>query len=352
LRPVERAREPQTLVESGAAEERSGEVILDVKHVVRHFGRPSRPVRAVDGVSFAVRRGQVFGLVGESGSGKSTLARCIAGLLKISGGTLTLEGHDISQPVEKRDRSTIKRIQMVFQSPEATLNPRQTVRQILTRTARALSSRRGAALRERVEELARLVYLDAALLDSYPGALSGGQRQRVAIARAFAGDPDVVLCDEPVSSLDVSVQAAILNLLADVQKRKSVSYVFISHDLAVVRYLADQIGVMYLGTLIEMGPVQCVFAPPSHPYTETLLASMTTLDGARSSIRAEGGTPSPAAIPAGCPFHTRCPRILGEQCRTQEPPWQRTEEGHAYRCWISPEQLVQLQQPAEDLAGV
>ena len=291
-----------------------------------------------------MRRGQVFGLVGESGSGKSTLARCIAGLLTISGGTLTLEGRDISQPVEKRDRSTIKRIQMVFQSPEATLNPRQTVRQILARTARALTSHRGAALRERVEELARLVYLDATLLDSYPGALSGGQRQRVAIARAFAGDPDVVLCDEPVSSLDVSVQAAILNLLADVQKRKSVSYVFISHDLAVVRYLADQIGVMYLGSLVEVGPVERVFAPPSHPYTETLLASMTTLDGARSSIRVEGSMPSPAAIPSGCPFHTRCPRMLGEQCITQEPPWQRTEEGHAYRCWIPPEQLVKLQQ--------
>jgi peptide/nickel transport system ATP-binding protein len=351
LRPVDRRQAtgdkrqgPGASVESGAAEKRSGEVILDVKNVVRHFGRPSHPVRAVDGVSFAVRRGQVFGLVGESGSGKSTLARCIAGLLTISGGMLTLEGRDISQPVEKRDRSNIKRIQMVFQSPEATLNPRQTVRQILARTARALTSRRGATLRERVEELARLVYLDATLLDTYPGALSGGQRQRVAIARAFAGDPDLVLCDEPVSSLDVSVQAAILNLLADVQKRKSVSYVFISHDLAVVRYLADQIGVMYLGSLVEVGPVDRVFAPPSHPYTETLLASMTTLDGTRSSVRAEGSIPSPAAIPSGCPFHTRCPRIPGEQCRTQEPPWQRTEEGHAYRCWILPDELVTLQQ--------
>jgi peptide/nickel transport system ATP-binding protein len=258
-----------------------------------------------------------------------------------------LDGADVTVVAERRSRETLKRLQMVFQSPEATLNPRQTVRQILARTARALTSRRGAALRERVEELARLVYLDAALLDSYPGALSGGQRQRVAIARAFAGDPDVVLCDEPVSSLDVSVQAAILNLLADVQKRKSVSYVFISHDLAVVRYLADQIGVMYLGSLVEVGPVERVFAPPSHPYTETLLASMTTLDGARSSIRAEGGAPNPAAIPSGCPFHTRCPRMLGEQCITQEPPWQRTKEGHAYRCWIRPEDLVRLQQAAE-----
>jgi peptide/nickel transport system ATP-binding protein len=232
---------------------------------------------------------------------------------------------------------------MVFQSPEATLNPRQTVRQILGRTIRALTDRRGAALRARVEELTALVQLDAELLDSYPGALSGGQRQRVAIARAFAADPDIVLCDEPVSNLDVSVQAAILNLLADLQARRSMSYVFISHDLAVVRYLSDQVGVMYLGALVEVGPVARVFEPPSHPYTETLFAAMATLDGPPSPVRAGGSTPSAAAIPPGCPFHPRCPRYLGEQCATHEPPWQQTAEGHAYKCWIPPDQLTQLQ---------
>jgi peptide/nickel transport system ATP-binding protein len=238
----------------------------------------------------------------------------------------------------------IKRVQMVFQSPDATLNPRQTVRQVLGRTVKALTSRRGAALRQRVEELARLVHLDPALLDSYPSGLSGGQRQRVAIARAFAGDPDIVLCDEPISNLDVSVQATILNLLADLQQRRSVSYVFISHDLAVVRYLADQVGVMYLGSLVEVGPVERVFAPPFHPYTETLFAAMPTLDGPRATIRAQGSMPSAAAIPSGCPFHTRCPRALGEQCATQEPPWQQTDGGHAYRCWIPPERLAPVQQ--------
>jgi peptide/nickel transport system ATP-binding protein len=215
---------------------------------------------------------------------------------------------------------------------------------MLERTVRALTGRRGTAAHERVEELARLVHLDSALLDSYPGGLSGGQRQRVAIARAFAGDPDIVLCDEPISNLDVSVQATILNLLADLQERQSVSYVFISHDLNVVHYLADQVGVMYLGALVEVGPVECVFAPPFHPYTETLFAAMPTFESARATIRAEGSMPSAAAIPTGCPFHTRCPRALGEKCVTQEPPWQQVEAGHAYRCWIPPDELKPMQQ--------
>jgi peptide/nickel transport system ATP-binding protein len=165
----------------------------------------------------------------------------------------------------------------------------------------------------------------------------------VAIARAFASDPDVVLCDEPVSNLDVSSQATILNLLAELQERRQVTYVFISHDLAVVRYLADQVGVMYLGALVEVGSVERVFAPPFHPYTETLFAAMPLLDGTGSSMRAAGSMPSAAAIPSGCPFHTRCPRFLGEQCVTEEPPWQYTEAGHSYHCWIPPEELTRMQ---------
>jgi peptide/nickel transport system ATP-binding protein len=328
---------------STAIRNREHAALLEVAHADVHFGPAAHRVRAVNDVSFAVQRGEIFGLVGESGSGKSTLARSIAGLLALDNGVMVLDGRDISRPVEQREHALIKRIQMVFQSPEATLNPRQTVRQMLGRTVKALTDRRGAAHRERIEELARMVHLDATLLDSYPGGLSGGQRQRVAIARAFAGNPDVVLCDEPVSNLDVSVQATILTLLADLQERQSVSYVFISHDLGVVRYLADRVGVMYLGGLVEVGPVEHVFAPPFHPYTETLLAAMPTLDGARPAIRAEGSMPSAAEIPPGCPFHTRCPRFLGEQCMTQAPPWRETAGGHAYRCWIPPDDLAQLQ---------
>jgi len=322
--------------------------LLAVAHGARRFGPSSHPVRAVDDVSLEVERGQIFGLVGESGSGKSTLARCVAGLLALSAGRLTLDGTDISREVEHRDRASVRGVQMVFQSPAATLNPRQAVRQILGRAVRGLTERRGREAEQRVAELAALVGLDPALLDRRPEALSGGQRQRVAIARAFAGDPRVVLCDEPVSNLDVSVQAAVLNLLGDLQQRRQVSYVFISHDLGVVRYLADMVGVMYLGGLVEVGPVGRVFAPPFHPYTETLFAAMPTIDaaGARemaSPLLAGGGMPSAADIPAGCPFHTRCPRSQGEQCRTAVPPWQQTAEGHAYRCWIPPTELAGLQ---------
>ncbi len=317
--------------------------LLAVQDAEVVFGRAARRVRAVNGVSFDVGRAEIFGLVGESGSGKSTIARAVAGLLQIDGGSMSLDGRDISRPVEKRERAEIKQVQMVFQSPEATLNPRQTVRQTLTRTVKALTSRRGASLRDRVEELAQLVQLDGDLLDSYPSGLSGGQRQRVAIARAFAGDPDIVLCDEPVSNLDVSVQATILALLADLQSRQAVSYVFISHDLGVIRYLADRVGVMYLGSLVEVGSVEQVFTPPFHPYTETLFAAMPTLDGTRPPIRAQGSMPSAAEIPSGCPFHTRCPRFLGQQCVDDVPPWQETEGGHAYRCWIAPQDLVPLQ---------
>ena len=338
-------RSPVAAVEpNGEAAHRNPDPLLSVQDAEVTFGRAGR-VRAVNGVSFDVGGAEIFGLVGESGSGKSTIARAIAGLIELDGGKLTLAGRDVSRTVEKRERAEIKQVQMVFQSPEATLNPRQTVRQMLTRTVKALTPRRGTELRERVGELARLVQLDGELLDSYPSGLSGGQRQRVAIARAFAGDPDIVLCDEPVSNLDVSVQATILTLLADLQRRQFVSYVFISHDLAVIRYLADRVGVMYLGSLVEVGAVEQIFAPPFMPYTETLFAAMPSLDGSPVTIRAEGSMPSAAEIPSGCPFHTRCPRFLGDQCVTQVPPWRQTRDGHAYKCWIPPEELIALQAP-------
>ena len=319
--------------------------LLDVRDAQVRFGRGGR-IRAVNGVTFDLGRAEIFGLVGESGSGKSTLARAVAGLIGLDEGSMAVNGEVLPIRVEQRAPGEIKRVQMVFQSPEATLNPRQTGRQVLGRTVRGLTDRRGDAVRERVEELARLVGLGAELLDSYPSALSGGQRQRVAIARAFAGDPDVVLCDEPISNLDVSVQATILTLLADLQQRQGVSYVFISHDLGVVRYLADRVGVMYLGYLVEAGTVDQVFSPPFHPYTEMLFAAMPTLGGTRAPTGAEGAMPSATDIPSGCPFHTRCPRFLGRQCVTEMPPFRETLNGHAYRCWIPPEELAAAQAPA------
>jgi peptide/nickel transport system ATP-binding protein len=327
-------------------------VIVHAEHMTRRFGKGIHAVTAVRDIGFDVHRAQIFGIVGESGSGKSTMARCVAGLLGLTDGRITLDGKDISGQIEQRDRGSIKRIQMVFQSPEATLNPRQTVRKILEKTVKALTPRRHAELAARVEELAEMVALSPELLDRYPDSLSGGQRQRVAIARAFAADPDVVLCDEPVSALDVSVQAAILRLLTDLQQTKKVSYVFISHDLAIVRYLADWVGVMYLGSLVESGPVASVLAPPSHPYTELLFAAMPSMHDARALASRQASVaagPAAQTAPAiGCPFQESCPRLVGPKCRGETPPLHLTDDGHAYRCWIEPDTLRRLQRPERD----
>jgi peptide/nickel transport system ATP-binding protein len=237
---------------------------------------------------------------------------------------------------------------MVFQNPDTTLNPSHTVRRILRRAARLLSSDGSSSeIERRVTSLAAAVQLRPQHLDLRPSLLSGGLKQRVAIARAFAGSPALVLCDEPTSALDVSVQAAILNLLADLQASQGVAYLFISHDLGVVRYLADRIAVMYLGQIIEIGSAEEVFSPPHHPYTEALLSAMPTIDANRSGrIKLSGSIPNPANPPSGCRFHPRCPRVLGELCREREPPWQQDGAGHAYRCHISPGDLSSAQADA------
>jgi len=323
-------------------------------------GQGGPTVRAVQDVSLQVGRGRTFGLVGESGSGKSTLARVVAGLLPASSGQVSLDGSDVTVVAQRRSRQTLQRLQMVFQSPEATLNPSERIGTTLARSVRALGGLRGEALRQRVLALAAAVNIDSTLLESYPRQLSGGQRQRVAIARAFAGDPELVLCDEPASALDVSVQAAILNLLVDIQERQGASYIFISHDLTVVRYLADDIGVMYLGRLVEVGPAERVFAPPFHPYTEMLFAAIPTLDFDRPPAATDVTAPPPVGevqrmpqqaadgpqpvvgevlAPGGCPFRLRCPRLLGPQC-AEEPPWRETADGHRFLCWIPAETLA------------
>jgi peptide/nickel transport system ATP-binding protein len=311
----------------------SPEVLLRVDDIRKTYRVRGHEVRAVDGVSLEIRRGEVFGLVGESGSGKSSLAKCIVGLVDVDEGEITFEGST------KRDR----RVQMIFQNPDSALNPRHTIGRILRRAVRLLSStRRRGEVDARIGSLADSVRLDRRYIDMRPAALSGGQKQRVGIARAFAGAPKLVLCDEPVSALDVSVQAAILNLLATLQRDERVSYLFISHDLAVVRYLADRIGVMYLGELVDVGTANEVFAPPHHPYTEALLSAIpTVVEGhgpPRSRIMLKGPQPSPADPPSGCRFHTRCPRAM-DVCATQAPPWQRDGDTHSYRCHIAPDEL-------------
>ncbi len=318
------------------------EDILEVENLRKVYGRG---IVALDGVSLQVGRGEVLGVVGESGSGKTSLAKCIIGFLEPSDGRIKL-GKTLLTPASRREDRVRRSMQMVFQNPDTALNPSHSVGRILGRAIRQLNpgvSRGDAQIK--TSALVKAIRLDPSHLKRLPSALSGGQRQRVAIARAFAGSPELVLCDEPTSALDVSIQASILNLLADLQLEQHVSYIFISHDLGVVRYLADRIAVMYLGQIVEVGPCSAVLAPPYHPYTEALLSATYSLDAAsgRGRIKLTGTLPNPADLPGGCRFHPRCPRALGQICRDKEPPLQRADDGHVYRCHIGPDALVALQ---------
>jgi peptide/nickel transport system ATP-binding protein len=327
----------------------AGVPLLTVEDAVKDFPGPHRHtlVRAVDGVSLSLPAGRTYGLVGESGSGKTTLARVVAGLTPPTSGTVSLEHETLRPTVDKRSRDMLRRLQMVFQSPESSLNPRHTVRQELVRPLVRLADLDRGAAERRAQELLRAVRLPLAYLDRYPGELSGGEKQRVAIARAFAAGPDLVICDEPVSSLDVSVQGALMNLLLDLQEGEGTSYLFISHDLAAVQHLSHFIGVMYLGKLVEQGEAEQVLSPPYHPYTEALLAAVPDPDEAVERARGTQAALLPPRTPAGaeaagCPFEPRCPRSLGEVCRVQEPSWQSVGPGgavHAIRCHIPYEEL-------------
>jgi peptide/nickel transport system ATP-binding protein len=322
----------------------SDQQLLKIEDLVKTYRSSGSSVQAVAGVSLEVRRGQVFGLVGESGSGKSSLAKCIVGLTNPTSGTIEFDGTAISVSSHRTDHMLRRRLQMVFQNPDSALNPSYSIRSILRRALKRLSGIEEAshsrhAIDERTDSLAASVKLEGRHLDARPTALSGGQKQRASIARAFAGTPALVLCDEPVSALDVSVQAAILNLLVDLQKT-GVSYVFISHDLGVVRYISDWIGVMYLGEIVETGPADAVFSLPHHPYTESLLSAAATLEGGtQARIKLRGAIPSPSNPPSGCRFHTRCPLYLGDICKAEAPPWHVTEAGNKYRCHIPPAEL-------------
>jgi peptide/nickel transport system ATP-binding protein len=305
------------------------------KLIARLLGR-RRPVRAVDGVSVEAVAGQTLSIVGESGCGKSTLARCIAGLVAPTGGRVSFRSLDISNVVERRDRTVLREIQMVFQNPDSTLNPTHRVGQAIGRTLQRLGKVPRREVREEVLRLLREVQLDEAFADRLPRQLSGGQKQRVAIARALAARSELVICDEPTSALDVSVQAAILKLLLDLQQSRGTTMVFISHDLGVVRYLSDTIAVMYLGQVCEVGQAEEVFAPPYHPYTEALLSAVPVPDPERSAdgIRLDGVVPSAANPPSGCRFHTRCPRKVGPVCETTVPPVQEASATHRIACHI------------------
>jgi peptide/nickel transport system ATP-binding protein len=299
-------------------------------------------VHALADVNLEVRRGETLGLVGESGSGKTTLARVLLGLTAPdSGGVVELAGDPLAPDVRRRPRDVLRALQIVFQNPDSALNRRHSVRSLISRPLVRLGGLGGDRLRDRRTELLHSVRLEERHLSLRPAQLSGGLKQRVAIARAFGSRPAVVVCDEPTSALDVSVQAAILNLLAELQSAERVSYVFISHDLGLVRYLSDRIVVLYLGRVMEIGPAEAVFSGPHHPYTEALLSAVPAIDGMHPErIRLSGEIPSAANPPSGCVFHTRCPRRLATGvCETVDPPFLEAAPGHLIRCHIPADQL-------------
>jgi peptide/nickel transport system ATP-binding protein len=324
---------PDALPEAGALAA-VGRPVLEAVQLSKSYGS----VRAVNDVSLRLAAGETLGLVGESGSGKTTLARLLLGLTAPDAGSaILLDGRELGATLRARSRAERKAIQIIFQNPDSALNRAHRISHILGRPLGRLAGLSGAALTAALAELARAVRLGDAHLAMRPRALSGGLKQRVAIARAFAGKPRVVICDEPTSALDVSVQAAILNLLAGLQHRERVAYIFISHDLAVVRYLADRIAVMYLGHLLEIGPAEAVLAGPHHPYTAALVSAAT----AATRVRLKGEIPAAGEAQAGCIFQANCPRKIGVICETVAPPFE-ARAGHAVRCHMAWEDLPRV----------
>jgi len=334
---------PEPAADGTGGADGGGGPLVEVEGLSKTFGGD---VRALAGVDLSIQRGETLGLVGESGSGKTTLARVLLGLTAPDpGSVVTLHGKPLNPDVRRRPRGTLRALQIVFQNPDSALNRRQTVRALISRPLSRLAGLTGSRLRDRLEELIASVRLEDRHLPLRPSQLSGGLKQRVAIARAFGPGPEVVVCDEPTSALDVSVQAAILNLLADLQQTERATYLFISHDLGLVRYLSDRIVVLYLGRVMEVGPSETVFAGPHHPYTEALFSAVPSLDGQRPArIKLTGEIPSAADPPSGCVFHTRCPRKLTTGiCESTEPPLLEGEPGHQIRCHIPLADLRELQ---------
>jgi len=301
-------------------------------------------VRALEGINLTLSRGQTLGIVGESGSGKTTLARTILGLVQKDEGQIDFLSIPIPSRLEERDLSTLQNMQMIFQNPEESLNPFMTVRDALRRPLKRLLELKDAEAERRSRELLEMVHLPQGFLGRVPSQLSGGEIQRVAIARAFATNPKLLLADEPVSALDVSVQASILNLLIQLQLENDISTLLISHNITVVGYLADVVAVMYLGRLMEVTDTRDLFTPPMHPYTEALISAIPSMDPKiKEPIRLEGDLPKPTELPLGCPFYSRCFRSLGEICQSQEPPWQELPGGKRIDCHIPVDELRSLQ---------
>jgi len=343
------------------AEEVDREPIIRVKNLKTYYEQESKSVlslvgvgeklyvKAVDEVSLEVPPGKTLGVVGESGCGKSTLAKTIVGLETPRDGEAEFLGFNLTKPVSKRDVELIRELQMVFQNPDSTMNPSYSVGKQISRPLQHFKAASPDKVHEEVIRLLNAVRLDGSYYDRLPRQLSGGEKQRVGIARAFASRPELVLCDEPVSALDVSVQAAVLNLLLEIQRQHGTTMMFIAHDLSVVRFFSDYVAVMYLGHIVEMGPAESIYAPPYHPYTEALLSAVPIPDptAEQKHIRLEGTVPSAMNPPSGCTFHTRCPRRSmlpdgGKICETQVPPWRYNTDEHRIFCHIPLEELRKM----------
>jgi oligopeptide/dipeptide ABC transporter ATP-binding protein len=318
------------------------------------FGGNTADVRAVDGVSFTVRRGETLALVGESGCGKSTLGRLLLRLIEPSDGQVLVEGQNLMKLGRSEMRAMRARMQMIFQDPFGSLSPRRSVAQIIAEPLEVFGLAKSAKeRRERVAELLTQVGLSPSFMDRYPRQFSGGQRQRIGIARAISVNPQFIVADEPVSALDVSIQAQIVNLMQDLQASHGFSYLFIAHDLSVVRHIADRVAVMYLGRIVEIGPKARVYRAPSHPYTQALLSAVPEPDpdAAKTRIILRGDVPNPADVPPGCSFHTRCP-IAQPICRRERPPLAETVAGHLAACHFAKPYPIPVPEPTGTVKAV
>lgn len=334
-----------TLVES--------QTLLDVRGLKTYFPltrgiifqRKVGDIRAVDDVSFSITRGQTLGLVGESGSGKTTIARTLVRLYKPTAGEIIFEGQNLANLEGEELRRIRQRVQMVFQDPYASLNPRFTIGSLIAEPMHIYQTANAKEIHERVIELLRVVGLRTEYIDRYPHEFSGGQRQRIAVARALAINPDFIIADEPVSALDVSVRAQVLNLLQHLQRQFSLTYLFVSHDLSVVRHVADRIAVMYLGKIVELADRDELYASPQHPYTMALLSAVPIpnpqIEKKRQRIILSGDLPSPINIPGGCRFHTRCP-MAQAICREVEPPFEAKKGREHYAACHFSDQVTNL----------
>ncbi|MGI9364666.1 MAG: ABC transporter ATP-binding protein [Rhizobiaceae bacterium] len=323
----------------------NAQTLVDVSNLKMHFPiykgifrRKVGDVKAVDGVSFAIRRGETLGLVGESGCGKSTTGRAVLRLYELTDGKISIEGEDIATLSSEELRSRRPRMQMIFQDPQACLNPRMTVGAIVAEPLLEHRDMTSEERKDRVKELLNSVGMNPDFINRYPHEFSGGQRQRIGIARALALDPDFIVCDEPIAALDVSIQAQVVNLLEDLQKERGLTYLFISHDLSMVRHIANRVAVMYLGKIMELAPRETLFKTPKHPYTQALLSAVPVADpnveARRERIILTGDVPSPSNPPAGCVFCTRCP-VAEKKCFTEAPQWRELQPDQFVACHLA-----------------